>query len=157
MPAETHDRELAALASALAALVPAPGRLDRDQVLFRAGQAMVAPPGWLWLAATAILAGTAATLGLVLLLQPTPQPVERMVYVRLESAPVSPGDRVAEGNPPPPVDSRSAENENRWRTQLGYVHLRQQVLRWGVDGLPDSPSAPPAQPPETVEKFLNSL
>jgi len=48
MSESTSDPKLAALEKSLTALVPVPGRIDRDQLLFRAGQASVRTRFWLW-------------------------------------------------------------------------------------------------------------
>src|SRR5206468_691136 len=90
------EPDLSALAGALRALTPRPATLDRDAVLFRAGQA-AAPRRWLWPAATAASAALALTLGLMLVLRPAPRPIERVVYVPVERpAPPAPAAPVAE-------------------------------------------------------------
>src|SRR5215831_14138364 len=83
MSESTSDPKLTALEISLAALVPVPGRIDRDQLLFRAGQASVRSRPWLWPAATALSAVVAVVLGTVLALRPAPATVERVVYLPL--------------------------------------------------------------------------
>src|SRR5439155_12790155 len=81
MSESTSDPKLAALEKSLTALVPVPGRIDRDQLLFRAGQASVRTRPWLWPTSTALLAVVASVLGTALIMRPAPAPVDRIVYV----------------------------------------------------------------------------
>src|SRR5438034_5192120 len=81
MSESTSDPKLAALEKSLTALVPVPGRIDRDQLLFRAGQASVRTRPCLWPTSTALLAVVACVLGTALALRPAPATVDRVVYV----------------------------------------------------------------------------
>src|SRR5439155_25460831 len=81
MSESTSDPKLAALEKSLTALVPVPGRIDRDQLLFRAGQASVRNRPWLWPTTTALLAVMTCVLGTALALRSVPAPVERIVYI----------------------------------------------------------------------------
>jgi hypothetical protein len=67
MSQPTHDPQLNALEAALAALQPAAARIDRDRILFAAGQRSVRA-GWWWPVATAVSSLTALTLGVLLYL-----------------------------------------------------------------------------------------
>ena len=60
MSLDEHDPEIAGLEAALAALVPMPGRVNRDALLFRAGQLSVRGRGGAWPYTTAALALPAA-------------------------------------------------------------------------------------------------
>jgi hypothetical protein len=82
--------ELRALGAAYAQLRPTAVGLDRDRLLFLAGQASVsgmAPAvrgsrgGWFWPAATISMTGVAAMLLAALMLRTEPPSVERVVYV----------------------------------------------------------------------------
>src|SRR6516164_3350970 len=99
MPEETYDPELATVESALASLAPSAGRLDRDQLLFRAGQASARQLRWPWAVASALLAALAIGLGVIAFWRSEPQRGERIVYVQVEppasSSRVVPGDSSA--------------------------------------------------------------
>jgi len=89
--------ELQAIEAALLRLRPDTGQLDRDQLLFLAGQASaraanisVAHTTWWWPAATAGMTGIAAFLLAALLLRPDPPLVERVVYVANERTTATP-------------------------------------------------------------------
>jgi hypothetical protein len=138
MSTETPDPELTALAASLAALKPAAGRLDRDQLLFRAGQASMRRGHWLWPGATAVLAVLAVTLGLFAF---WPRPPQRIEYVLVQPpepvpAPASAGgDRtsLSEEDTPP-----AAQANTRQQSPLSYYELEQLVSRWGIEAMPRS-------------------
>ena len=72
MPEQLRLREkIAALEDALAALAPAPVTLDRDRLMFRAGQAVSSRGRWIWPASTAALTVAASVLGLLLAFRPS--------------------------------------------------------------------------------------
>jgi hypothetical protein len=145
-----QDPNLAELAAALKALAPAPARLDRDRLLYRAGQVSARRTGWLWPAtAAAVVALAAGALTGALALRPGPQTVERIVVVnKAMPAPLPVPPRLPPQAPPekpqaapvPPVQSLSAEAVARETFPEGYLRLRDQVLRWGVDALPSRPA-----------------
>lgn len=143
------DPELNRLATALSQLTPASG-LNRDVILYRAAQA--AAQRWRWVWPTATAASVLLSIGLAGLLfrQPTAIPLERVVYLTVpdkahQSAPTSkplesqPTTAVAE-----PVDLLAGAGE--------YLHLRQQIVRWGVESLP-----PDRASSGTNSKLLNNL
>lgn len=83
-PEQELPPELKSLEAALASLRPTPGGLDRDRLMFRAGEesARRLRMGRLvWPAACAASAGVAAALVLMLVSRPGPEVVERVVYV----------------------------------------------------------------------------
>ena len=122
---DVHD--LSELEAALAALVPRAERLNRDRLMFLAGQASVeskngqpgspasatARPrrraGWAWPAAFATMTGVAASLLVALAIRPAPQVTERIVerIVTAPAAPQEPAAAVAQGRvePESAVDS----------------------------------------------------
>lgn len=154
MSDQAYDAELRRLEAALTALIPRVDGIDRDRLMFHAGQASVPRRPWLWPCATAVLAAVSVVLGGVLLLQPGPQIVERVVYVPgPEPTPLSAARAEAPTAAVDPGAAVSAELEG-WPTDNGYFKLQQHILRWGLDGLPQPPSAPP---PESLEIFLKSL
>jgi len=113
-----HD--LSELEAALAALVPRAEHLNRDRLMFLAGQAstaskigqpVVEPPtarsrrraGWAWPAAFAAMTGVAASLLVALAIRPAPQITERIVE-RIITAPApsqEPAAEVAQGRVEP--------------------------------------------------------
>jgi hypothetical protein len=137
MSPEKHDSELTAFARALATLAPAKGQLDRDQVLFRAGQVALRRRAWLWPSVAAVLALLLGAAGLSEVLRPSPQRVQCTVYQRVEPS-LSPSalwadKQPAHGDTAPP----GAEEPDRQTDPLSYLHLQRLVLAWGVDGLPN--------------------
>jgi hypothetical protein len=144
------DRELNAIEAALGSLVPARSRIDRDLVMFRAGQASVRPSRLgrrPWHAIAASLALIALGEGFLLAHRPPPQTVKEVVVIRepvTAPAPVvaAPEHSVAEG--PASLPSESSLSLG----QTAYERMVAQVLRYGLDGLPVSPTvASPASGP----------
>jgi hypothetical protein len=139
MPRPTPDAELTPFEAAFASLTPAAGPIDRDRLMFRAGQA-AARPGWLWPAAAAALALVAAGLGAALAVRRPAPAVERVVYVPREEVAPTPPASVAE--PPAP-----AEGEDRLTQATSYWRLRQQLFRAGPDARPPAPAPMPTPSP----------
>src|SRR5262249_24977050 len=156
----TNSPELENFASALAALAPTAGRLRRDQLLFRAGQASVSRGKWIWPASTALLAIVSAGLGIIAWRPPEVRWQERVVYVH-EAAP--PGGAVELGGGMHPGSPRSfemaasaIESDGQSSSPISWYPLEQAALRWGVDGIPDpgpatSPGSSAAQPQRPVD------
>ena len=171
MSESISDPKLAALEKSLAALVPVPGRIDRDQLLFRAGQESVRPRPWLWPATTALSIVVTAGLATVLALRPTPAPVERVVYVPVSQSPADelaartpegqasgvsydPGHRGVDTPRSPRVDSSTEDAGSLWASSAEYIRERNQAIRWGVEALPPAPSIASASPTPSVESML---
>jgi hypothetical protein len=146
--------ELNKLENALRGLAPVPVQMDRDRLMFDAGRA-ARPAGWKWPMATGIVSLIACVLGVCLMLRPEPMVIERTVYVQVPSKPVpEPTPRPA---PTPTPLEYSSQDSPRPETS-GYQQLQEQVLRWGLDGLPAArPTPPPPQTPDTVDKLLKSF
>jgi hypothetical protein len=147
MPLEEHDPALAGLEAALAALAPTPGRIDRDALLFRAGQVSVRSRGWFWPGAAAALGVLAATLGALLIYTPPPAPVVRTVYVRAQDPASSLPSPVADSESTPPVAYAPGSPEPTVAARespMNYVQLEKQIMRWGLEGMPDTPEAVPS-------------
>jgi hypothetical protein len=156
MSSPAPDPSLAAVEAALAGLAPRPGNIDRDQLLFRAGQASVRRRGWLWPTAAALSTTFAAALGLLLLLRPEPSPVERVVVVKVvEPAPTPP----PAPEPPAPLPSGALvwHVDEPGPVPSDYLRLRDQMIRWGADALPSAApvSAPPPAP--ELDRLRGSL
>ena len=135
------DPELNPIESALGRLAPARSRIDRDRLMFQAGvnSARSAVPAPLGLAVDRGLAGGR---GAVRVGCPGGQARSKRVVVQ-QPAPVA-EDRAVKPEPvqiliqAPP--SQSAEQEP-WLPAGGEtLGLRRQVLRFGLEGLPDPPS-----------------
>ncbi len=155
MSGEAHDPQLSGLEALLAGLAPLPGRLDRDQLLFRAGQASMTRTSWLLPGATTLLALLALGLGVALVWRPSPSAVERVVYV-----PVQPPAPAAISVPelPAPVDVKPARVQGKDHlAQADYLRLRDQVLRLGVDALPPPPAATAAPPMDKADSLLDQI
>ncbi len=134
------DPELKAIEAALGSLVPARSRIDRDLVMFRAGQAAVRPSrlgrqAWRLIAAS--LALIALCEGILLAHRPRPQIVKEMVVVR-EPAPAPVVPAVEQSVPEVPVSLPIERSLSLGQT--AYERLAAQVLRYGLDGLPVSPT-----------------
>ena len=85
------DPEVTAIESALRALVPSQSALDRDRLMFRAGQASARSrflTRWAWPSIAATLAIVAAGEGALLATRPEPRVVERLVIVREPASPI---------------------------------------------------------------------
>ena len=135
------DPELNEIESALGQLTPARSRVDRDRIMFQAGVLHAKAESrrrWVWPSIAATLAVVALSESVALAVRPGP----RVVVVQ-QPAP-APESRPAE---PEPVQILSqappsrAEGDDPWSAGGGEaLALRRQVLRFGVDGLPDPPS-----------------
>jgi hypothetical protein len=144
MPLEEHDPTLAGLEAALAALAPMPGRIDRDALLFRAGQASVQCRGWIWPSAAAALGLVAVTLGALLIYTPAPAPVERIV--RVPDPGPAPPPSIPEADLTPPGDYAPGSPHHAVvvrESPMTYLQLEKQIIRWGVDGMPGTQEALP--------------
>jgi hypothetical protein len=133
------DPGLAGLEAALAALAPKPGRIDRDALLFRAGQVSVRTRGWTWPCAAAGLGLLAISLGAVLAFRPAPAPEIRIVY-RTVKEPPAPSEREPITAPPgKPTVAQQPTNADERQSPMSYLDLERQVVRWGLDGVPATP------------------
>ncbi len=129
----TPDPGLNALESALKALAPARARVDRDRVMFRAGQASVRQAfpgrkGWMTLAAS--LALVALGEGAMLALRPSPRVVEKLIVIREPAGHSSPA----------PVAIRTPAAGSFRSLKTDHERRMWQVLLYGLDGLPATPA-----------------
>jgi hypothetical protein len=143
MPNEfnTPDPELTGIESALRSLAPTPVQIDRDRIMFRAGQASV-QRRWntqqLWPTIAVGLALVALGEGVFLTRRPSQsrRVVERIAVVR------EPAPSALSGSPEREISpSRDVELDQDPVSlgQTNYQRLAGQVLRYGLDGLPASP------------------
>ncbi|AGA25339.1 hypothetical protein [Singulisphaera acidiphila] len=136
------DPGLNAIENALGALTPSRSRLDRDRLMFRAGQVSARPTPIgkrLWIAVAAgtglIALGEAAMLAH----RPAPQIIEKVIVVRDREQPVVGDTPTTE----PIVAQASAFRGFGDSPSFGptaYERLNSQVFRYGLDGLPTPPS-----------------
>jgi hypothetical protein len=155
------DSGLNAIEEALCSLSLAGSRIDRELVMYRAGQASV----HLSRTRRNVLGAIAASLALVafgegvlLARRPPAGIVEKVVVVHEPAtapAPIlpSPNQKVAEA----PVSLASEDSLSLG--QADYERLSSQVLRYGLDGLPASPmiSAPASGPTSSGQMLRDEL
>jgi hypothetical protein len=142
MSEKPEDLELTALEGALRELHPRTPALDPAVLMYRAGRASAR--GWLWPLATLGATMLALVFGVLLSIRPAPP----VVYVAVPPA----GNE--EVSPSPPSSPLADETERgAWSR---YVGLQEQVLLYGLDGLP-SPSSETEEPLPDAEALLNSL
>jgi hypothetical protein len=135
--AEADRPELNALALALGRLAPVAPAIDRDRLFYRAGQESQARSGRWWRRATGALALGVAALGGALALRPMPEPVERVVYLRVEVPTPTTAQAYNSATVPERATAGGEESERRLSPWNSW-QLERLVLRWGVDGLPGS-------------------
>jgi hypothetical protein len=148
------SEELNDLPELLRRLQPSAAALDRDRLMFQAGQAQrpALPRVWLWQLATAISSLLAVGLGLVLLLQPTPQP---QGPEKQDQTSQNPQEKPP--SPPPSLPARPPESEQPDWPDSPYYRLQEQLSRWGRDAVPPPPPAAPSRRPATLEELLKDL
>jgi len=156
-PAEDKlSDEVAAVEAALGSLRPATSALDRDRAMYLAGRAAAAAgqptPGprprpftWLWPAATAASLLVAATLGAVLIGRGQPQPVERVVYVKV-AEPALPALATIATRP-----GIAPDRDRQLQTRHDYFELRRVVLSEGIDAIETSGAGTSAERKGPVE------
>jgi hypothetical protein len=138
MSEHAYDPGLKAVEAALARLSPAAAAVDRDRLMFRAGQASRPPHLWAWRGATAALLLLSASLTAVLLLRP-----HEVRYV--EKPPPPPTPDVAPPSAPSGLAAASGLAE--------YHRLQERLLQHGLDGLPPPTPAPPTTTDDLDELF----
>jgi len=159
-PDSTSHGDRTDLEQALGSLRPA-SRIQRDRILFRAGQQSAAPPQTgrfavrLWPALAASLA--LVVLGQGVLLSRRPVKEIEVVYVQVPQpqalAPVAPEVLVQQApaatRPQPWLDAPGPTASNR---------LSWQIIRYGLDALPSTPVAAlaPTEKPLTAGQSLET-
>lgn len=118
---------------ALSRLRPARSAIDRDQIMFSAGANSVRRSNRSWQTATGLL----AVMLVVTVLRPLPvsQPTEVLSTAAgpIEEAPRTTEDVQALASRP---DASFSPTTTRWTSSSQYLHLRNQVVALGADGLP---------------------
>jgi hypothetical protein len=138
-----HETKLSDLERLLAALPPRPASLDRDRLLFRAGQASM-KRSWAWPLAAVTMAATTGCLATMLLVTPAPAPIVRIVRVEVPAAAPAPAED-SEPAPQPPAPVHLAQASVHV-PPMSYWRLQHQAMRFGVDGLPCSACAADDEP-----------
>src|SRR4051794_22186887 len=121
---EQFDRapDLMELESALRSLVPRESAIERDALMFRAGQASIARPvfqaaRWRWPLATAAAALVALVVGRVTTQISEPRVIERVVAVRV---PVVPAESTTDGHVAAAADDRAARRAAEFNLPADY-------------------------------------
>lgn len=134
------DASLESFAASLAALSPH-ARLDRDRLMYLAGQASVEPASrrprrWAWPAAFSAMTAVAACLLALLASRPEPKVIERIVRVPVNTRPenMAGGQNAATERQAAeePHVTRSERPPREIRT-ANYLELRARVLALGLD------------------------
>jgi hypothetical protein len=123
-----NERELTELEEALRRLRPAPAGTDRDELMFRAGQAAAGRRSWLRLSATGLVAVLAALAGAEAMRLARPVSPERIAPIAAQE----PVLRLVELSPLPAFGSEPT----RAGASADYVELRDRILAEGLDALP---------------------
>jgi hypothetical protein len=129
MPEYPIDAELVAVSQILAGLSPAAAAVNRDRLLYEAGRRSVRSKPW------PVVAGVLAVLSIGLGVRlATMSPRTEIVCVTR-----TPSEQLAtkDGEPPVTVVSESS-SEGYVPGSPGYVGLRNQVVRFGADSLPNA-------------------
>ena len=147
----TPDGVLQRFEAQLASLAPRAARLDRDRLMFLAGQASAATGtieplrrGWAWPAAFSAMTALAAALRVMVLTHPEPRVIEKIVRVPVEvvesneavSAIKPSGGSLAPSNMAQPLAVAAADVrtlDDKTRSGHAYVELRDRVLAMGLD------------------------
>jgi hypothetical protein len=164
-----HDeKELNQLEAMLRSLKPEID-INRDQLLFRAGQASMPRRS------NRIVPVVAALVGVVVgvwaarsFFLPTVPGVERIVivYVKPDPAPQPeplpevPPQQPSKSSPVPASQTTVAQELSPLPGREGYLGLRDQVLRWGVDMMPSSPvnlENPGGQPSSSLLEWQTKI
>jgi hypothetical protein len=150
MSATPHDPELTVLQKSLQGLVPRGAALDRDRLMFRAGQAAARRRFWIWPGLASVAMVACVVLAALWSLRSELPAKERIVYIVVPASDsVSPAVVVAPQPPRPAPELSDYEQHVPERTE--YRALRDQVVRMGVEALPQP------GPDKTLGHFMKPL
>jgi hypothetical protein len=164
------QNDLTPLETLLHQLQPAPAGLNRDQLLFQAGQRAGRHGQWQRSALTGVLGLLLGLVGTGLVLPHLQTPAERIVYVPVP-APELPEQVPPTSQPKPPPSApevpstppaQAPELAQLWlavpQPRGGYLGLRDRMLRWGPEMLPaPGVSAGSGERPLSVLDMLTNL
>jgi hypothetical protein len=160
MAQQDHDPDLNRLGRELRGLTPRPCPINRDAVMFRAGQASV-PRSWLWPVLTALSIGLAVTFAAALFIQPAQAPVPNYPTIvrplpgAMPSQPSMLGSQ--DVSVPQSDDAVASEGDDRPTPHGGYLGAENNILRWGLDGIPMPPTTAAPRPAEKPEMLMRSF
>jgi hypothetical protein len=137
-----REKDLSDLEKLLAALPPRPTTLDRDHLLFRAGQASMRR-SWIWPFVAVIMSAATGCLAMYLFLRPAPEPIMQIVQVHVPA----PAPPVTPEPGPPATQPPAAPPAYGTSSAMSYWQMQQQALLFGVENLP-SPTTQSAGEPE---------
>jgi hypothetical protein len=150
--------DLAPFADALQKLAPQPPHLSRDALLFMAGKAAGSSrlPPWTWPSVAAGFAAISLVLAGFLAAPSSPggvQYVDRDVYVQVPAEPPHPMHHFPPTEESPRVEPKSKASPEPTETAK-LLKQHRDVLRWGVEMLPESKSSGSGQSQEVVASDL---
>jgi hypothetical protein len=181
MSAEKKQDDIKSFESALAALMPRADRLDRDRLMFLAGQQSILPSplgrraggeggsrAWAWPSAFAAMSAVAAILLAMVIYQPAPQAVDRVVG-QIDSKTTShytAQQSIENPNELNPILLSKAENGkfNTADSPNSYSVILNQIITKGVDSWKPKMSestntkrinSPPLTNRELMDQLLN--
>jgi hypothetical protein len=135
--------DLAPFADALRRLAPQPPELSRDALLFEAGTAAARPRAfpWLWQTTTGVFAAVSFVLGAFLISPDAPRVAPDTAAPKVVYLPEPPRPQPPEAHPAPSPTKPKARASEEFTETARLLRQRRDVLRWGVDMLPESKSA----------------
>jgi hypothetical protein len=134
---DSNEQRLSDLELALAALTPSAGHINRDRLMYAAGRRS-AGRRWTWQLTCGLLTLATVWMGAAWFLRAGAPPTDRIVYVPLSVAPGS-HEAMRSG----PEDASTAVQTPSIATTGGvYLHMRDDVLRWGADYLAPKSAMP---------------
>src|SRR5580704_7652804 len=148
MPEFPLDPDLAALSAALGGLTPMRAALSRDRLLYEAGRRAANRRPLTWPIVAGLFAVLSVGLGVRLM---TAAPDIQVVYVEGASRGREPPENFVK-----PAENTVAQTPGAFAPGspgVGYLGLRNLVVRFGADSLP-TPTSGSAELPPPVEKLL---
>ena len=149
--------DLAPFADALKRLAPQPPELSRDALLFEAGKAAAQPRAfpWLWQTTTGVFAASSFVLGAFLIspdarVAPGDSPPNIVYRYPEPDRPPMP-----EAEPTVPKTKPKAKVSEEFAETARLLKQRRDVLRWGVDMLPESKPAAAGPSPDVAAREVN--
>ena len=152
-----YDPELSRLANSLTDLQPRARAFDRDTLMFRAGQASVPGVGLQWKLAAGVSSVLAVVFGAALVLRAAPGPAYQNAPAPAPRPLHFPVPNVPPPRPPDETTFSSPYDPSRETLLPRHLQMQEQMLRWGLDGLPAAPPAPARPRPESIDMLLRSF